>query len=229
MQQAYREIRVVSEAQTVRIVLSTLPGEPVLQELTRASAGLLGGSDDGIKAVVLDFNKRTSVNNETTTPLEALAQARAAIHAIPQPVLAVVRGDLSVIASQLLGEADFILIAHEATLPEGVQEAKKDQDKAEIRIAGLAAHRLGYATWTASLAELPREMERILDLLRGKSAIALRNAKASIRLAAQQGGNSLAALRQINDFYLATVMQTQDASEGLRAFLEKRQPRWSNR
>ncbi len=73
-------------------------------------------------------------------------------------------------------------------------------------------------------------------MLRGKSAVALRHTKASVRLAAVQASNlqedaatRLAALKQVNEFYLTQVMQTADATEGLHAFLEKRKPEWKNR
>lgn len=230
MQQAYQALRIVSEAQTVRIVLASQPGELELRELTRACAGLQSGSDDGIKAVVLDFDQRASAERKAQSPApELLLRARDAVRSIPQPVLAIARARLSEIASQLLAEADFTLIAHEATLPTLEPGPGNAQSKEETRINGLAAYRLGYATWTASLSDIRQEMERILDLLRGKSAIALRRAKASVHLAGQQTGGPLAALQQVNSFYLTNVMSTEDAREGLMAFLAKRPPRWTNR
>jgi 1,4-dihydroxy-2-naphthoyl-CoA synthase len=74
-------------------------------------------------------------------------------------------------------------------------------------------------------------------MLRENSAMALRLTKASVRLAANaQAAESegdvpprLAALKQVNEFYLTRVMQTADAAEGLQAFLEKRKPQWKNR
>jgi cyclohexa-1,5-dienecarbonyl-CoA hydratase len=74
-------------------------------------------------------------------------------------------------------------------------------------------------------------MERFLDMLREKSAIALRLTKASTRQgqAAQSNHAShLETLKQVNAFYLKEVMSTRDASEGLHAFLEKRKPNWKN-
>ena len=76
-------------------------------------------------------------------------------------------------------------------------------------------------------------MERILDMLRGSSAIALRHTKASVRLATTDANTntpktSLEALQEVNRFYLVEVMQTADAHEGLQAFLEKRKPNWKN-
>jgi len=72
-------------------------------------------------------------------------------------------------------------------------------------------------------------MERILNMLREKSAVALRLAKAGARLGQAEQATPLEALQRINRLYLAEVMQSQDASEGLHAFLEKRKPAWKNR
>ena len=65
-------------------------------------------------------------------------------------------------------------------------------------------------------------------MLREKSAVALRFAKASTRLDQSEQLMSLEALQRINTLYLDELMHTQDAAEGLRAFLEKRKPKWRN-
>ena len=51
MQQAYRVLRIVSEAQTIRIVLVLAPDELMLRELCTACAALNTESSSGIKAV----------------------------------------------------------------------------------------------------------------------------------------------------------------------------------
>jgi enoyl-CoA hydratase/carnithine racemase len=58
--------------------------------------------------------------------------------------------------------------------------------------------------------------------------VALRHTKASVRLAQTNHATQLDALSQVNTFYLDKVMQTVDAHEGLKAFLEKRPPEWKN-
>jgi Enoyl-CoA hydratase/isomerase len=230
MQQAYQALRVISEAQTIHIVLDARPGALTLRELHSACVGLHATGDNGIKAVILDFAGSSAASGGVEhIPLELLAQVRQAVSSIPQPVLAVARADLSAIAVQLMAKADFTLVAHEAGLylpPGGSKDAQGNEDN---RIGGLAAERLGYATWTASAENLDRELERILNLLRNKSALALRHAKASVHRAGAQSLAPLEALRQVNQFYLENVTQTEDAREGLQAFLEKRQPRWKNR
>ena len=99
----------------------------------------------------------------------------------------------------------------------------------EDTITGLQATRLKYVTWSASANDISKTMERILDLLRAKSAVALRQAKASVRLAEAEHATFLESLQQVNTYYLTQLMQTHDAHEGLQAFLEKRKPNWKNR
>lgn len=237
MQQAYRILRVVAEAQTIRIILSIHPHAPVLEELSIACASLNNESSNGIKAIVLDFTT-TKTDTTNTEPADTnphnLEQARLAIQSVAAPVLAVVRGNLSQTASTLVQTTDLTLVAHNTIV-----------NFENHPYTGREALRLGLITWSVPANQLDSEMERILTMLREKSAIALRHTKASIRLGPKQaqdvvtplagvmptgqGQDQLAALQRINAFYLAHVMQTEDASEGLQAFLEKRKPQWKNR
>ena len=59
------------------------------------------------------------------------------------------------------------------------------------------------------------------------SAASLRSTKRALR-----GGSAARradALRQAGDVYVGELMQTEDAVEGLRSFLEKRKPEWKHR
>ena len=56
MQQSYRALRIIAEAQTIRIVLAPEPDELMLNELCVLCDSLHTESSSGIKAVVLDFN-----------------------------------------------------------------------------------------------------------------------------------------------------------------------------
>ncbi len=56
MQQSYRALRIIAEAQTIRIVLAPEPDELMLNELCILCDSLHTESSSGIKAVVLDFN-----------------------------------------------------------------------------------------------------------------------------------------------------------------------------
>lgn len=227
MQQAYRALRVIAEAQTVRIVLSSHPDELILQELCIACASFTSDSSRGIKAVVLDFDSRSAgaqfnVAGAIDRAPTNVGEARAAVYAVAQPVLAVVRDTPSVAACELVYAADLTLVADDAVL------LKPEADKEDDTLPGSQACRLRYVTWSVPASDINKEMERVLDLLRAKSAIALRQAKASVRLAQAANSNKLAALQRVNEFYLAAVMRTADAHEGLKAFLEKRKPIWKN-
>ena len=262
MQQAYRVLRIVSEAQTIRIVLVLAPDELMLKELCTACAALNTESSSGIKAVVLDFETKADTSgaeNAAFSPV-TLNQACSAVRAVEAPVLAVVRGKLSAAASALVHSANLSLLAHDAVLMVQDTEDIADHNNhpgdgravspvGNDRIdpynvhrgdpegyTGPQALRLKLITWSVPANEINAEMERILDMLRGKSAVALRHTKASVRLAAhatnlqqEKAPARLEALKQVNEYYLAQVMQTADASEGLHAFLEKRKPEWKNR
>ncbi len=230
MQQAYRALRIIAEAQTIRIVLAPDPAELMLNELYIACASLHTESSSGIKAVVLDFNPDTTQSSAhgshgTIDHILAIAEkASAAVRAIAQPVLAVVRATLSKPACLLIQAADFTLVAEDAVLIVSNRETGE-----EDTLTGAQAARLGYVTWSAPANDISKQRERILDLLRAKSAIALRYAKASVHLAEAKHATRLEALQQVNTLYLTQVMQTHDAHEGLHAFLEKRKPNWKNK
>jgi enoyl-CoA hydratase/carnithine racemase len=229
MQQAYQALRIIAEAQTIRIVLAPNPGELMLKELCTACASLKTESSNGIKAVVLDFKdnmiyptgpgEKADVLNRASTILH---DACAEVRAIAQPVLAVVRSTLSPAACILIQAADFTLVAEDAAL---IIPGREDADET---LKGAQAVRIGYITWSAPANDISKQMERILDLLRSKSAVALRYAKAGVRLGQTDHPAHLEVLQQVNTFYLAQVMHTRDAQEGLQAFLEKRKPIWKN-
>lgn len=272
MQQAYRVLRVVSEAQTIRMVLSSQPDELMLSELITACAAAPTGVDtqgDGIKAIVLDFKSSPAqvahpvqaadgASPPSEPPPAIVERAREAVWKLAPPVLAVARSTLSPTASVLAHTSDLILAAHDAVLTITDPQCQHD------RLTGEQAARLGYVTCSVPSGDIDAEMARMLDMLRDKSAIALRLAKASVRLVlpigapliapetsggqqliapVETGGNGatlspastssarqrLEALKQVNAFYLDSLMRTEDAQEGLHAFLEKRKAHWKNR
>lgn len=234
MQQAYRAIRIVSEAQTIRVGLATDPNELMLLELCAVCASLNGSASNGIKAVALDFSadaqrvtSQASDQPASMPPPASIEEVCAAVRAIAQPVLAVARDTLSPVACKLLSAVDFTLVAEHARLA----ITSESDEKQDEMLSGAHAARLGYVTWSVPAGDISKEMERILNMLREKSAVALRHAKAGMRLGqVGQSGQSthLEALQRINALYLDEVMRTQDAAEGLQAFLEKRKPTWKN-
>jgi cyclohexa-1,5-dienecarbonyl-CoA hydratase len=75
---------------------------------------------------------------------------------------------------------------------------------------------------------LEGEVDRWFDRhLAPRSAAALRHAAAAARLSLQQHVRTV--LPQLERLYLDELMKTEDAVEGIAAFLEKRTPRWTDR
>ena len=79
---------------------------------------------------------------------------------------------------------------------------------------------------SARLDELFAEAER-LYLDASLSASSLRFATRASRLGFSRRFEKL--LRELEELYLEELMKSHDAVEGITAFLEKREPSWSNR
>jgi cyclohexa-1,5-dienecarbonyl-CoA hydratase len=66
-----------------------------------------------------------------------------------------------------------------------------------------------------------------VSLFTEKSVAALRLAKRALRMGEEMRTGE--ALTQIERLYLDELMRTEDAHEGIRAYLEKREPKWKDR
>jgi cyclohexa-1,5-dienecarbonyl-CoA hydratase len=91
-------------------------------------------------------------------------------------------------------------------------------------ISAEEAVRLRLATEAVPDSELTARLESLLAQLRRLSAASLRLTKRALLTGFDRGGAR--ALAPIEDLYLTELMQTADAAEGIRAFIEKRQPVW---
>ena len=89
------------------------------------------------------------------------------------------------------------------------------------------ALRLGLVNYVVSSGELAKKTEMLLSKLRELSASSLAMARAALDLGARKGFES--ALDEVENLYLHELMKTEDANEGVRAFMEKRKPSWRNK
>lgn len=89
------------------------------------------------------------------------------------------------------------------------------------------AERIGLVDRVLPPADLADAVEAQVNRFREKSGPALRLAKRAVLAAA--GRDFESGLQEAENLFLEELMKTEDASEGLRAFLEKRAPVWAQR
>lgn len=86
------------------------------------------------------------------------------------------------------------------------------------------AHRLGLVNRVVADEDLEDEVQKFSTALLAQSPAALPLARKSTRLGSRAAIES--ALRESERVYLEGLLRTEDAREGVQAFLEKRPPRW---
>ena len=89
------------------------------------------------------------------------------------------------------------------------------------------ALRIGLVNHVVPTSELAQKTKEVLSRLRELSSIALEMSCKAIDLG--NGRTIDEALKEVEDIYLHELMKTNDANEGIRAFMEKRKPVWRNR
>jgi cyclohexa-1,5-dienecarbonyl-CoA hydratase len=89
------------------------------------------------------------------------------------------------------------------------------------------AERIGLVDRVVSANDLESAVSAAIAAFTDKSAAILRLTKQAVRRG--QGDRFDAALSELEEMYLWQLMQTEDAEEGLRAFLAKRSPVWKDR
>jgi cyclohexa-1,5-dienecarbonyl-CoA hydratase len=95
------------------------------------------------------------------------------------------------------------------------------------RIDAKEAERIGLVSKVVPAEELEKAVDELVGKLKAKSPIVLRLTKRAI-----YSGFDLdfkKALASVTDIYLGSLMNTDDAVEGLKAFLKKRKPVWKGK
>ena len=89
------------------------------------------------------------------------------------------------------------------------------------------AKALGYVNEVVACEKLDAAVDELVKSLIQNSAAVLACAKKAIIESLNMGVEN--ALRKASEIYLKELMKTEDAVEGLKAFIEKRKPQWRNR
>jgi cyclohexa-1,5-dienecarbonyl-CoA hydratase len=95
------------------------------------------------------------------------------------------------------------------------------------QISAEEAHRLGIVTRVVPDYELPAAIDALLEELRALSPAVLKLTARSLWYFHASEFEEL--LQDAERVYLSELMQTKDAQEGIRAFLEKRSPVWKGK
>ena len=95
------------------------------------------------------------------------------------------------------------------------------------QISAAEAHRLGLVTRVVPDRELHAAAETLLEELRVLSPNVLQLTRKTLERL--HSGDFLKQLEDVERVYLSKLMQTQDAQEGIRAFLEKRRAVWKGK
>jgi len=86
------------------------------------------------------------------------------------------------------------------------------------------AHKYGLINAVIPSATFDQEFDKFLAKISQLSATVLQHAKKVIKLGL--GDDFIPKLKRIEEIYLNELMKTEDANEGIRAFMEKRSPVW---
>jgi len=95
------------------------------------------------------------------------------------------------------------------------------------RFSAGEAYEMGLVNRVVPRSEVELALRTLLEELQGKSGAVLRVALKGLREISLK--NFFAALERSEQLYLQELLKTEDVEEGVRAFLEKRKPTWSQR
>ncbi len=184
--------------------------------------------------------------DESRAHFDGVARVIAAMHRVRAPVLARVAGFALAGGMGLAVAADFTIAADSAVfgLPEiglgllplvvsapihravGSRKVLLDLVLTGRRVGAREAFELGLATRVVPEAKLDAEVEELARTLAGFSPVALQLGKQAIYRACEMPYDH--ALRYLREMVVLTH-RTDDAREGIAAFLEKRKPQWKGR
>jgi cyclohexa-1,5-dienecarbonyl-CoA hydratase len=251
----YKHLQVAIDEGVARLTLDRPPLNvitiAVMRELQAALDDLAGVPS--LRAVLLQgagraFSAGVDVGEHlgpTAEPM--LAEFHAVFErlaALAVPTVAVVHGAALGGGCELVGFCDFVLAADTARFgfPEitlgvfppvavavlptrfGARAIGELVLTGEI-VDAARARELGLVSVVVAEDALPAAVEALLARLRGLSAAALRSTRRAMWAAEGDWRERLARAERV---YRDELMATRDATEGLRAFLEKRQPVWQD-
>ena len=250
-------LRVSIDGPVARITLEQPPLNILTTALMRDLADALdtASASEGVRIVRLDakgkvFSAGVDVKEhvgEALKPMmDSLAALFEALDRVPVPTVAVVHGAALGGGCELALGTDLCLASEAASfgLPEirlavfappasvllprivGERRALGMLLSGET-VSAAEAERIGLVNQVYPADRFHRQVDECLGRLLELSGAALRHAKRAVVLARSR--SQADAHRELIRLYQDELMRTEDAQEGLRAFLEKRTPTWRHR
>ncbi|HEY3215850.1 MAG TPA: enoyl-CoA hydratase-related protein [Candidatus Eisenbacteria bacterium] len=250
-------IDVSSSQKVARVVLDRPPLNVIdleaAHELAAALESLRGG--DGLSAVLLSargkafcagVDVRDHLPDRGAAMLHEFHRVCGLLLAIEVPVVAAVQGPALGGGCELTLMCDLVVASSRATfgqpeiklgvfpplaaaaLPQLVPPRVANEMLFTGRILGAEeALRVGLVNRVAPEDEFPSAVDALLDELTALSPASLRLTKQAMRL--RRWRPEPEEIEEAERFYVEQLMNTPDAVEGLKAFLEKRAPVWGGR
>jgi len=255
----YQHIRFEIEDRVARITLARLPlnvfNIAMMQEITRALEECVAPLE--LVAIVFEaapgahaFSAGVAVEEHVAETifqmLESFHSIFRSLEQLAKPTIAVVDGAALGGGCELVAACDIVIASDRARF--GQPEIKLgvfppvacvllplvigDKRARELIFTGdmigaTEAARLGLVNHLVPNLQLQQKTEEILAKLREHSGASLEATRRALDLGR---GRSLAdALAKVENMYLHELMKTDDANEGIRAFMEKRKPAWRGR
>jgi cyclohexa-1,5-dienecarbonyl-CoA hydratase len=259
MSEAYQNIRLNIEERVGRITFARAPLNVFNIEMMREIATAINAcvAERETVAIVFDttpesraFSAGVAVEEHVE---ETIYQMLDSFHAIfrlleqaGKPTIAVVDGAALGGGCELVAACDIVIASPRARF--GQPEIKLgvfppvaaillprvigDKRARELMLTGelidaQEALRLGLVSYVVPQEQLWQKTQEVLARLRELSATVLEATRRAIDMG--RGFSLDEALAKVENLYLNELMKTEDAREGVRAFMEKRKPSWRNK
>lgn len=250
-------VRVGSEKAAARITLARPPLNVMnLQMMEELDAAIeRAGEAPGVKALLLAaegkaFSAGVAVEDHLGDRVKPMLDTFHGVFrrlwALDIPIVAAVQGAALGGGAELAAFCDLVVASDAATIgqpeirvgvfppvaalcyPWRVGRARTVQLLCSGEVIGAAeAHRIGLVDRVVPAERLEEATREELGRFTVQSAAVLRLTKRAVREA--RGLDFHEALAQVEELYHDELMATEDAEEGLRAFVEKRKPVWKDR
>jgi cyclohexa-1,5-dienecarbonyl-CoA hydratase len=250
-------VRVGSEKAAARITLARPPLNVMnLQMMEELDAAIERAAEaPGVKALLLAAEGKAfsagvavedHIGDRVKPMLDTFHGVFRRLWALDIPIVAAVQGAALGGGAELAAFCDLVVASDAATIgqpeirvgvfppvaalcyPWRVGLARTVQLLCSGEVIGAAeAHRIGLVDRVVPAERLEEAAREELGRFTAQSAAVLRLTKRAVREA--RGLDFHEALAQVEELYHDELMATEDAEEGLRAFVEKRKPVWKDR